>query len=456
MSVNAEHPQYAANIQDWSKVRNVVNSKAKQYILDIDPNDTARNKRYKEDARLTNFTSRTKSGLIGMIFMKSPQTVLPTQIEYIKNDATGNKLTLEKLAQKTTGEVLQAGRYGLLVDYPRQDINLTVADIESLQLKARIYQYTAESIINWQVTMINGQSVLSLVVLSEYVDSLAEDGFTWEQSVRYRVLRLIDGIYTQTVYNDDDEIIEETYSPVDFNGQVWNYIPFVFVGSEDNDVDIDISPLYDLTELNIGHLRNSADYEESVRITGQPTLILSTDMSAEQFAAANPNGVKIGARQGHNLGVGGSAAFLQAAPNQLADVAMKRKEEQAVAIGARLITPVSSNETAEAARIKHGGDISVLSIIANNVEAAIIQCLSWVSKFMQKNTDENEIEFKLNDDFFHTTINPQLLVSEMQLLDRGIIAPKDIRDILRKSDVIDADRTDEDIDGDLGNINPLG
>lgn len=454
MPVNSTHPEYDNHHRRWKLVRDVVTSKVKQYIHPIDPGDNDRTQRYRNDARLTNFTSRTKSGLVGAVFRRDPEIQLPESLEYLNDDATGSQLTLTKLSQEVTGEVLQSGRYGLLVDFPASQEGLTAAEVENLDLKARIHKYTPESIINWQCTFANGKHQLALVVLEEHVASLAEDGFTWTGTKQYRVLRLIDGVYVQQVYTEDNQLLDESI-PLDFNGNNWGIIPFVFVGAEDNDPQIDIAPLYDLAELNIGHLRNSADYEESVHVTGQPTLMISTSLSQEAWAKANPNGVLIGARRGHYLGENGNAILLQAAPNQLADEAMKRKEEQAVMLGARLITQVGGNETAEKARIVASGENSVLSNIAKNVSDAIVRCLNWVDMFMSSNPNPDNITFKLNDQFFDSSIDPQIIMAQLQLFNNGIIAKEDVRSSLRKTGLINPDRTDEDIDEDVDNLNPL-
>ncbi len=55
------------------------------------------------------------------------------------------------------------------------------------------------------------------------------------------------------------------------NGTNWDRIPFSPIGSENNDPMPDKPPMEDLAHLNIGHYRNSADYEEACFIAGQPT-----------------------------------------------------------------------------------------------------------------------------------------------------------------------------------------
>ena len=473
MGVSQMHPEYRDYSGRWELVKKVVRSDVKGFIKNVEAETeltdemakearadlqrgnyqaNIRNIRYKDSAQFTNFTARTKNGLVGAIFRKDIIAELPSEIDYIVEDATGAAITLNKLAQELVGEVLMTGRYGLLVEYPvtgaTPDMGLTREEIDKENIKARIYKYPAESIINWQVKSINGVPKLHMVVLKECLSELGEDGYTWVQSTRYRALHIIDGFYTQIIYGQDEKEMLR-FEPRDKDGNRFTEIPFVFIGSEDNDACVDPSPLYDIAMLNIGHLRNSADYEESVHICGQPTLMITTEMSADQFAEANPNGIYIGARRGHNLGPGSSAMFLQADPNQLADKAMERKEQQAIMIGARIIMTGAGNETAEAARMRMSGETCQLAIIALNVQQALIDACKYVLMFMGDVNQKDDIEITINTDFFEQNIDAQMLMAQLQLYNNRIIAKADLRRLLRENGDIDPSRTDEDIDAEV-------
>lgn len=446
MPVSSEHPDYIANTEKWKLVRDVVHSNVKQYIKDVDPSDPYRSLRYKDDAQFTNFAGRTKNALVGAIFRRDPLIDLPEEVDYLIEDATGNNVPLSKLAQEITNEILQVGRVGLLTDFPNIAENLTVQQAEDLNIKSYISVYPTESIINWQEDVsLNGEKQLTLVVLKEVHCSIDElDGFKWEDKTLYRVLRLEQGTYIQYLYDEEGEVLDVSI-PTKADGTNWTQIPFEFVGSENNNTYIDNSPLYDISRLNIGHLRNSADYEESIHITGQPTLFLTTSMSIDEFKDANPDGVQIGARRGHNLGQVGKAEFLQANPNQLADQAMLRKEQQAIMIGAKLITPQATNETAEAARMRHSGETSILSVIAKNVESALTKSVQHVLNFMSL-SDEDSMRIELNDQFFDTNLDPNMIMAQIQLAEKGVITETDMRNTLRKHGVLQDNRTDSDID----------
>ncbi len=66
-----------------------------------------------------------------------------------------------------------------------------------------------------------------------------------------------------------------------------------------------------------------------------------------------------------------------------------------------------------------------------------------------------EISVDPNKQFYDATLDPQAVIAQIQLLDRQIIAPSDIRGKLRKTAWIDHNRTDEDIMTENGTGNPL-
>ena len=454
MGVSATHPRYSFYVPRWELTTDVVNTTVTDYLRVADVNDEERNEEYVKNAILTNFTSRTKQGLIGAVYRLEPEVDLSTTVDYLIEDATGSSLTLNQLSKAIVGDVLETGRVGLLIDFPQgEGGSQTVEEVEAGGVKARIVKYEAISIINQHTITINGRTVLDLVTLKETSETLDVDGFTWILKVQYRALRLMGGVYVQELYDEAEDLIE-SFEPTKKDGSRFTEIPFVFIGSEDNDANYDNSPLYDLARVNIGHYRDSANFQESVYFVGQATLVLNIgEMSTIDWHAENPKGARMGSRNGIVVGPGGSATLLQANPNQLADEAMKRKEEQMIMIGARIITPNSGVETAEAARIRHGSENSVLSNIVHNVSTGLTDAIDFASEFMGGGEEENIYE--LNDMFFDDTIDPQMIMASIQLMDRGVLAKADIRAQLRTVGMIDPDRTDEEIDGEAELLDPI-
>lgn len=424
MPVDSKHKDYRDISPKWDLVKSIVKNDAQHLIREVDSNDHVRNGLYKDGGILSNFTRLTKDGLCSLVFRKETLHEIPYKIEYIIQDATGSGLTLEQVCQKCLGEVLQTGRYGFLVDYPMLD--------DGEEGNARIKPYNAESIINWRSKDFGNKTKLAMVVLKEDISDVGEDGFKWETKTQYRVCYLNNNNeYQQDVYNEKNEIISQIV-PLDYSGNPLDYVPFFFVGSENNDPDMDTIPLYDIAVVNLGHYRNSCDLEEASFVAGQPVPVVNVgEAGQEQFNEANPNGIKIGSRKGVVVGFGGDFKFEQVTANVLPREIMIDKEKQAAALGARLIAPPGGRETAEAAKIRYGSQHSVLYTITKNISSAIEQCLWVVAQFMLEAPEQST--YLLNDQFYEESADPNMIAQEMMLLDRGIMTVEEIRTNLKRT-----------------------
>lgn len=464
MPVSTQHPDYRLYEKIWARTRDAVKGSVaikdkKHYYLPVPDNnslddargvETVRYKQYLKRAVFTNFTGRTKNALVGAAFRKKPSYELPEAIEYLLEDATGDGLSLVQLAKDELSNLLETGRSILLVDYPSSNDSLSLEEVTSLDLRANIVPYTAEQCVNWKTEVINGRKQLVLCVLAEGYDN-GRDEFDHEAETQYRVLRLREDGYTQQIYRDEEPVTDEIY-PTKADGSRWDEIPLIFVGSKNNDSTIDDAPLADIAEVNVAHYRNSADYEESCFISGQPTLFITHSLTAEQFEEYNPTGIKLGARAGHVLGETGSATMLQAAPNGLVSEAMRAKESQMVAIGARIITDRGGNETAEGARIRFASENSVLGDIVNNLSEAIEKCIGWVMEFMGASGD---YEFEINKEFYDKSVDPQMIMSMVTLLDRNLIGDEDIFKRLKSAGLVESYRTLDEVRQERELVNPL-
>lgn len=453
MPVNSQHKEYRKALKRWDLTRSVVDNDAKKFIRTVDASDIDRSNQYRDDAILTNFTALTKVGLTGLVFRKEGTLELPQELEYLKEDATGSSLSLDQLSQKVVGEVLETGRHGLLVDYPPTPEGLTKDQESEFSFGAHIKNYKAESIINWKTKTLGSKVALCLVVLEECVDDIGEDGFEWVEKTQYRVLQLSkENLYIQSIYNEDLELVSVSM-PLKADGTSFNYIPFTFIGAENNDCCVDNIPLYDLAVINVGHYRNSADLEESAHLVGQPTITVATASSTEELKAANPAGLRFGSRQALVFGEGSSISLLQANPNQLASQMMLEKKDYAAALGARLIAPAGGRETAEAARIRFSSQNSALYTLTTNVGEGIEDCLEFCCDFM--GADKAGVEYELNDQFYDDAADPALIMQQIQLFDRSLITQEEVRETLRMTSVIDPDSNDDGINAQAHLNNPL-
>lgn len=482
MSVSSQHSAYSEHLNRWQRVRDCVEGedaiktrsrgagknssslwaqRGTAYLPPPNADDEsaeniARYDSYRERAVFTNYTGSTLVGLKGMVFRKPPVVELPLGLEYLLEDANNEGLNVAQMMQKTLDELCITGGDGLLAEYPQAEQGLTKAEIAARGLRAYIKRYKSESILNWREEFINGKKQLALVVLCEEVDEIDLDGFDSQPKKQYRVLSLSEGVYIQRLFNEDKEQIlidgEEFIVPRKADGSPWSHIPFKFVGSENNDSNPDKALLLDIANVNIAHYRNSADKEEASFITGQPTLTIS-GLTQSWVQEVLKGKVLMGSRGGIPLPEGASAQLLQASANPLPSQGMKDKEQEMVALGARIIRDVKGNETAEAAKIRFSGQNSLLSIAVNNIEEAYLSVVKWVAMFMGE--PEESISIQLNREFYDSTIDPQLIAQLFVALDRGALSMDDIRWKLRSANLISPETMDEDIDDELEGIDPL-
>ncbi|SEQ27172.1 protein of unknown function [Rosenbergiella nectarea] len=453
------NPEYSEAKKSWDLVKDCVTGsravKKKQtaYLPMPDPTNSSEENKARYQALLNramflNVTGRTRQGLIGAVFRKSAEINLPTDIDYVQTNASGDGVSLEQLSKAAIGECLDTGRGGFFVDYPNTDTESGVrpTKAQSAGNNAHAHHYIADQIINWREDVINGIKKLTMVAFAELYHVDDGDEFQFETKTQYRGLTLENGVYRHRVWRESEDVPILDTRPTDYNGKTFDHIPFYFYGSENNDACIDKSPLEDLAEVNILHYGNSATVEESGFISSQPTLIFTTDAQPSEFSEWNPNGIQIGSTSGYCLGKVGTAQMLQASEGNLSRTLMQDKENQMLMIGARIVQQSGQNETAEAARIRYSSDNSVLGTIAGNVSEAIKSALLDVQLYMSGTPTPDAIVFWLNQEFFDEAMDAQMILAQVQLWQQGIIAKSDIRTNLRQAAIIDADRTDKDID----------
>lgn len=412
-------------------------------------NDEAARQRYEDyisRAVFYNVTRRTLAGLAGQVFMRDPVIKLPSQLAVLETNVSGAGVNLKQQSKKALNYALAYSRCGLHVDYPATDEEggVTVADIEANRVRPTINLYSPMEIINWRLVEDGAEEKLSLVVLFEtYVNS--DDGFEVKTSGQFRVLRLDEnGHYVQEIWrepsptNADGSAVpkgknwarHEIVTPKGPNGEPLDYIPFMFIGSDNNDASPDNPNFYDIASLNMAHYRNSADYEESCFIVGQPTPVL-TGLTEDWVKDVLGGVVKFGSRGGIPLPVGGDAKLLQASENTMIKEAMEAKERQMVALGAKLVEQVTVQRTATETRLEATSEGSILSSTTHNVQDAYVWALEQCAMFA--NVEGAAVTFELNTEFDIVRMTPEerrQLIEEWQ---KGAVTFTEMRAGLRKA-----------------------
>lgn len=438
-------------IRDCLAGESVIKRATVRYLPKPNPDDTSkansqRYLNYLKRAVFYNVTSRTLAGLVGQIFLRPPMVNVPSQIQGVVEDATGEGVPCEQLAKSCANYVLAFGRAGLLIDYPSSEQATTQAMIDAGDMRATFKLFAPWEVINWRTIARGAEVLLSLVVIQEGYNAF-DDGFEVRLGMQWRVLRLmqptgdptnpadapsafVQGEVWQLAPQATNYVLYELYFPRDVNGDLLTEIPFTFVGSENNNSDPDNPPLQDMAYLNIGHFRNSADYEESCYLCGQPTPWVS-GVTKQWLDEILEGQLHLGARGAIPLPLHGAAGLLQAQPNSMPKEAMDAKERQMVALGAKLIQQATVQRTATETDIENTAESSTLGASAKNVASAFEFALQWACKFM--GGDPETVEYTLNTEFDLTYMDFNTLLAVVKTWQAGAMTVEEMRDNLRRA-----------------------
>jgi hypothetical protein len=409
---------------------------------------------YREGAVFINFALQTLNAIVALA-LNSPATLeeLPPELEYLLKDVTGNKLSLDQLKQKLISECVAKGRIGLFTDYPNVDPTLDKATQKAMKLGPRMYTFESECAFNWKTRIVNGVEVLSLVVISKSVAAPdVTDKFTWKTCTQYLVLELDEaGYYIQSELRADGSEAVKPFPPM-ANGKKLTKIPFTFIGSENNDPHCDVCPLESLVDLNIGHLRNSAVYEDNLKKYGRGTLVVES--SIDDFGEYYKNRPLIlGTDEGYFVGETGSFTVVQLAPAQEAAVAMNQKQEQMIMMGAHIVTSTPTNISADTTKLNMGEKISLLNTIVGNVEDALNEHIAICDEFVG-NTPK-DVYLQLSREFLDKINDPLVMAQLLAAMNGGAIPKRIYLQYLQSVNLLDANEDLEALAAEADTENPF-
>lgn len=421
---------------------------------DTSTENNARYTGYLQRGVFYNVSGRTLDGLTGYVFMKEPTVTVPSTLKALETNVDGSGVTLNQQAKEALRLILSLGRAGLLVDYPKVEKATSKADLDTGNVSPTIVLYEPEQIINWQTSVVGAKVMLDLLVLRECVSKPGNDEFCSVATTQYRVLtRTASGVQGRIFVSKDDGVYQQDtaqdYQPVDSTGKQLTIIPFCFLGAENNDSVVDQPPLLDLVNLNLAHFRNSVDHEEACFMVGQPTPYLSglTQAWVEDVLKGK---VHLGSRAMIPLPVGGAAGLLQADPNPMPFEAMKHKELQMVALGAKLVEQTEVQRTATEANMDHAGEVSTLSSCAQNVFLGYKTALGFAGEFVGAET--TNIEYELAEPLNLVAVTPEQATAIMGLNLAGLIDFEEARWQLKRAGWAWKDDEEVKANNDAGNF----
>jgi len=398
--------------------------------------DLDRYQAYQTRALYYNVCQPTRDALVGQLFLRPPVVELPSELDILIADMNGEGLNLEQLVKKAANHVLPYGRGGFLADFPRTNGQVTKSQIDSGEIRPIIRFFEPWAIRNWQIEKVGMVQKLTLLVLDEMYEYVEKGGdeFDIQSKLRQRVYRLKNDCCSVEVFNDEGERVEG-YDICGKDGKPLDAIPFEFIGSENNDADVDEPPFLNLANINLAHFRNSADYEEGCFLCGQPTPVYA-GLTVEWMENYFPKGIPFGSRASITLNEGATAQLLQALPNMVAFEAMKHKEDQMFSIGAKIINRDQKIEKKEKeVEIEAASQKSVLTTIKDNLQLALFASIKRAASFIGVDVSEKEHKVELNENFDLTSMDPDEIRSTSELYNQSQITFGEMRETLRRSGI---------------------
>lgn len=425
MTVSSLHPQYAARAVDWRKCRDAfegqgaIKAGGPLYLPKLTGQSDTDYNAYKLRALFYAITSKTISALLGMATQKPPVVKHPPELSPYLVDDSG--VQLYEMLSTALAENLLMGRFGVLVDRPEDGGPPTLAP------------YTTESIINWRT---DTRGVLQMAVLKETSMRQDEDDeFEQAAITQYRVLRLVDGVYTQQIYGEDEQLIK-IIVPTNL-GKTMDFIPFFAVNPFGLGFDIQKPPMLDIVDINISHYRTSADLEHGRHYTGLPVPVVSgVDGSTK---------LRIGSTTAWILpDANAKAYYLEFTGQGLISLekAMTEKQSQLASLSARLIGQSSNgSEAAETVRLRYLSETASLAAAVRSIEALInrvYKCLATMESL-----DPATVSITLDKEFLDSRLSSTDLRELVKSYIEGGISKETLVFNLRRGDILSPDRTDK-------------
>lgn len=425
---DSTHTGYSEWVERYAKVRaacsgqQAVRELGEKVLPKLNGHDDKEYRAYLHGALYTNYTGRTLEGLLGMVFRKDPAQNFPAGFELVADDVDlkGNSVSI--LAQSVLSEVMQAGSYGMLVEYPQAPAEqMSQAQAEALNIRPYVSCYRRESIIDWRMDRVNNSYQPVMIKLKEtHTEWVSE--FESKDNEQIRMLLLLEGVYLQRVYRKmdkdwvqiGDDIIPQK------QGRPLTFIPFWVFGRDMGSLGFQEPLLEDLADVNLAHYRTSASYERGCVFTGAPTPILAG------FILDENERVKLGSTtaictQDPNA-KWGYLEFTGQGLDALVN-SMKMKEAQMAALGARMLAPEKTGVEAQGTlEMRTNGESSVLAMMAKLVSQGFVQMLEFMAEWQGVG---REIEFALNTDYLPRRLTAQELKELVSAYLSGAISKQD-------------------------------
>lgn len=415
MPADTLHPEYIARASDWKLISDLlagqsrVKAARETYLPRTYKQSDADYADYLLRATLYGATARTHEALIGFMLRKPPEIECGNEKFLADCDRSGTAFI--DYIRETASVVSSTGRA------------VTIVDFNDASQEPYCAFYPETEILNWRTEVVDGKKQTTLLVLRETEPS--GDEFSHEFRYIFVVWRLTNGAATRQEYRSSTQT-EKTGSPAEGTttleggelitpsrgGKPLPFIPVVWHGSERNTDTINKPPLIDLASVNISHFRTSADLENGRYTAGLPT--------PYAIGFGEQTDLYLGTREAWTTDdPGASCGFLEFSGGGLTSLenAIKEKQEQMAALGARLIEQRGGTaEAYDTVMLRASGETSALAKIGKSLSESLSRILAlaawWKETGAKEPAELAETNYvAMSSDFSAQTLTPEALTA---------------------------------------------
>jgi hypothetical protein len=430
------HRDYTIMSKIWQRCRDAkagedaVKNRGEVYLPRLGGQDDDQYNSYKMRARFYNAFNKTIRGHVGLATRKPILVEQPESLEPISNNIDRNGSNITAYVKSLISELLEVGRVITLVDFTKLDAEATMLDA----VTARPYwiQYKAEEFIDWHYT---DDGILIYAVFRELME---QRGSHYRERYRYRVCELIKGVYTQTVYEEESSAPVEVITPK-IGGNSLDFIPAI-VHQTDYDTTVDLPPLLDLVNLCMSHYRLKADQSHALHYVALPTpYVIGVDPQDDNFpktigpqqvwGISSPD-AKVGMLEFTGAGV------------EAIDRELRSMEEQMAIIGARILLPEVSENTATASTLRSISETSDLSSVITILERQVNMMFEFTALWASVS---GETSIAMDKNFLPAQMDGATMTAMVAAWQNGGFDYETLVQNFKRAEIIDPEKTIEEL-----------
>lgn len=362
---------------------------------------------------LYNAYKRSVTTLASQPFIKPVQVSnVPSELEYLEHDADGTGRSLTEIAHDMLFRQLHYGLAHNLVDNPRVEGPISIADAGRLNIRPYFNPIDPTEMHYFQGKRIGGIDHIEEIRFREVTLERVEG--SWLEDYVHRVRVITPDSYETYILSHQ---VKESFEIEHSSDNPLGYVPLVTAYGNRTGFLTAASPLEDLAWLNLRHWQTTSEQNNILHVVRVPILMFK-GVENEKL-----EGVAIGGNMGINFSsVNADGKFIEHTGNAVEAGRTDRKdlENQMHEMGADLLVTKSvARQTATARKIDQSQSLSPLQQMIRNLETTLQRSYMIAGEWLD--IDASDVEVHIGDDLSVPVLDDSTNKELRTLRDEGSI-----------------------------------